>query len=163
MPHTTIRTALPFLFALCLVLLSACQPATRPSPDARPPLLILVSIDGFRADYLDQELTPTLWQLAQTGVHAEAMRPAFPSLTFPNHYSLVTGLVPDHHGIVNNMMRDPDIDGQRFTLEQPWSLLLLDDARVIHESTPIQPDGEGGGHRDTLVLTWRAGGFQGDD
>lgn len=62
MPHTTIRTALPFLFALCLVLLSACQPATRPSPDARPPLLILVSIDGFRADYLDQELTPTLWQ-----------------------------------------------------------------------------------------------------
>jgi hypothetical protein len=54
-------------------------------------------------------------------------------------------------------------DGQRFTLERPWSLLLLDDARVIHESTPIQPDGEGAGHRDTLVLTWRAGAFQGDD
>lgn len=54
-------------------------------------------------------------------------------------------------------------DGQRFTLEQPWSLLLLDDARVIHESTPIQPVGEDGGHRDTLVLTWRAGAFQGDD
>jgi hypothetical protein len=54
-------------------------------------------------------------------------------------------------------------DGQRFTLDRPWSLLLLDDARVIHESTPIQPDGEGAGHRDTLVLTWRAGAFQGDD
>lgn len=54
-------------------------------------------------------------------------------------------------------------DGQRFTLEQPWSLLLLDDARVIHESTPIQPVAEDGGHRDTLVLTWRAGAFQGDD
>jgi hypothetical protein len=54
-------------------------------------------------------------------------------------------------------------DGQRFTLDRPWSLLLLDDARVIHESTPIQPAGEGGGHRDTLVLTWRAGAFQGDD
>jgi len=56
-------------------------------------------------------------------------------------------------------------NGQRFTLDQPWSLLLLDDARVIHESTPIQPlqpVGEGG-HRDTLVLTWRAGAFQGDD
>lgn len=53
-------------------------------------------------------------------------------------------------------------DGQRFTLTEPWSLLLLDDARVIHESTPIQPvDGEG--HRDTLVLTYRTGGFQGDD
>lgn len=53
--------------------------------------------------------------------------------------------------------------GERFTLERPWSLLLLDDARVIHESTPIQPAGEGGGHRDTLVLTWRAGAFQGED
>jgi hypothetical protein len=50
--------------------------------------------------------------------------------------------------------------GERFTLTEPWSLLLLDDERVIHESTPIQPVG-GGGHRDTLVLTLRAGGFQG--
>ena len=52
--------------------------------------------------------------------------------------------------------------GQRFTLDQPWSALLLDDARVIHESTPIQPLAEAG-HRDTLVLTYRAGGFQGED
>ena len=51
-------------------------------------------------------------------------------------------------------------NGQRFTLTEPWSLLLLDDARVIHESTPIQPTAEGG-HRDTLVVTCRAGGFQG--
>lgn len=55
-------------------------------------------------------------------------------------------------------------DGQRFTLTEPWSLLFLDDARVIHESTPIQPqDDRDHGHRDTLVLTWRAAGFQGDD
>ncbi|MBC7436455.1 MAG: 2OG-Fe dioxygenase family protein [Bdellovibrionales bacterium] len=51
-------------------------------------------------------------------------------------------------------------NGQRFTMTEPWSLLLLDDARVVHESTPIQPT-EAGGHRDTLVLTCRAGGFQG--
>jgi len=50
--------------------------------------------------------------------------------------------------------------GQRFTLTEPWSVLLLDDERVIHESTPIQPTGKAG-HRDTLVLTYRAGGFQG--
>ena len=50
--------------------------------------------------------------------------------------------------------------GERFTLTQPWSLLLLDDERVIHESTPIQPVGQAG-HRDTLVVTLRAGGFQG--
>ena len=53
-------------------------------------------------------------------------------------------------------------NGQRFTLTEPWSLLLLDDARVVHESTPIQPLG-GAGHRDTLVLTLRAGGFQGEN
>lgn len=53
-------------------------------------------------------------------------------------------------------------EGQRFTLTEPWSTLLLDDERVIHESTPIQPlDAAAGGHRDTLVLTFRTGGFQG--
>jgi hypothetical protein len=52
--------------------------------------------------------------------------------------------------------------GQRFTMTEPWTLLLLDDAAVIHESTPIQPVGADA-HRDTLVLTWRADGFQGDD
>jgi hypothetical protein len=50
-------------------------------------------------------------------------------------------------------------NGQRFTLTEPWSLLLLDDARVIHESTPIQPL-QPGGYRDTLVVTLRAGSFQ---
>ena len=50
--------------------------------------------------------------------------------------------------------------GLRFTMAEPWTLLMLDDARVVHESTPIQPVGEAG-HRDTLVLTFRAGAFQG--
>jgi hypothetical protein len=52
-------------------------------------------------------------------------------------------------------------NGQRFTLTEPWSLLLLDDPRVVHESTPIQPVADGG-HRDTLVVTLRAGNFQGE-
>jgi hypothetical protein len=53
-------------------------------------------------------------------------------------------------------------EGQRFTLSEPWSTLLLDDERVIHETTPIQPlDAAYTGHRDTLVLTFRQGGFQG--
>jgi len=53
--------------------------------------------------------------------------------------------------------------GERFTMTEPWTLLLLDDARVIHETTPIQPLAEGeSGWRDTLVVTCRAGGFQGD-
>ena len=53
-------------------------------------------------------------------------------------------------------------NGQRFTLNESWSVLFLDDERVIHESTPIQPTGDAG-HRDTLVLTFRHGGFQGND
>ena len=52
--------------------------------------------------------------------------------------------------------------GQRFTLTEPWSLLLLDDARVIHETTPIQPVAQPA-YRDTLVVTLRAGAFQGED
>ena len=54
--------------------------------------------------------------------------------------------------------------GQRFTLSEPWSMLFLDDERVIHESTPVQPvDASEDGYRDTLVLTWREHGFLGDD
>ena len=68
------------------------------------------------------------------------------------------------HGIKGGETRVFDVDsprGQRFTLTEPWSLLLLDDQRVIHETTPIQPT-EGTGWRDTLVITLRAGGFLDD-
>lgn len=69
----------------------------------------------------------------------------------------------DRQGVKGGETRVFEADGpngQRFTLTEPWSALLLDDARVIHESTPIQPLGPAGGHRDTLVLTYRRGGFQ---
>ncbi|NND43694.1 MAG: alkaline phosphatase family protein [Xanthomonadales bacterium] len=66
------------------------------------PYLVLVSLDGFRWDYPDRGLTPTLSRLAREGVRAERLLPVFPTLTFPNHYSLVTGLYPARHGIVAN-------------------------------------------------------------
>lgn len=72
------------------------------------PIVILVSIDGFRPDYLKRNDTPTLNELAADGVRAQSMKPAFPTLTFPNHYTLATGLYPDHHGIVNNRFVDPE-------------------------------------------------------
>lgn len=78
---------------------------------AGKPPLILISIDGFRADYLDRGVSPNLSALAAGGVRAERMIPAFPSITFPNHYTLVTGLYPDHHGIVNNTFEDPKLPG----------------------------------------------------
>ncbi|WP_109125695.1 ectonucleotide pyrophosphatase/phosphodiesterase [Dyella sp. C11] len=75
---------------------------------AAPAPLLLISIDGYRTDYLSRGLSPTLQSLADHGVHAtDGMQPSFPSLTFPNHYTIVTGLRPDHHGIVNNTMSDP--------------------------------------------------------
>ena len=88
---------------LCLVL-SAC---TSPAPRAPAGPLILVSIDGFRWDYLDRYEAPTLRALAAGGVHAGRMTSSFPSKTFPNHYTLVTGLRPEHHGIVANYFYDP--------------------------------------------------------
>lgn len=71
--------------------------------------VVVLSMDGFRSDYPDRAYTPTLDSLANVGVRA-AFRPCFPSVTFPNHYSMATGLHPDHHGLVNNFFYAPDLD-----------------------------------------------------
>jgi predicted AlkP superfamily pyrophosphatase or phosphodiesterase len=68
--------------------------------------IIVVSVDGFAARYLSASATPNLWKLAETGAYARSVRPTFPSLTFPNHYSIVTGLHADRHGIVDNTFED---------------------------------------------------------
>lgn len=107
------------LFALSVAFVAAC--AHRDAPEAAhsgasgAPVTILISIDGFRPDYLERGQTPTLSHLAAEGVSA-AIRPAFPSITFPNHYTLVTGQRPDRHGVVNNRMEDPARPGVTFTL-----------------------------------------------
>jgi len=73
---------------------------------ADSPHLILISIDGFSWDYMSVYPTPALDRIARSGVRAESMRPVFPSLTFPNHYSIATGLYPAEHGIVHNHFPD---------------------------------------------------------
>ncbi|KAH8032576.1 hypothetical protein HPB51_026029 [Rhipicephalus microplus] len=78
-----------------------------PEGYSEPPL-ILISLDGFRADYLSRGLNPSLERLAQCGVKAPFMRPVFPTKTFPNHFTIVTGLWPESHGIVDNKMYDPE-------------------------------------------------------
>jgi predicted AlkP superfamily pyrophosphatase or phosphodiesterase len=77
-----------------------------------------VSLDGWRHDYLDRAQVPRLNALAAAGVQAEGLIPSFPSLTFPNHYTIVTGLYPEHHGIVSNNMLDATI-GERFSMSAP--------------------------------------------
>jgi predicted AlkP superfamily pyrophosphatase or phosphodiesterase len=71
--------------------------------------VILVSIDGFRYDYLDRYPAPNLHRIMAAGVRAPLV-PVFPTKTFPNHYSIVTGLFPEHHGVVENTMYDPVFD-----------------------------------------------------
>lgn len=78
----------------------------RPEHLAKPSL-VLVSFDGFRADYLDRLNLPNFRRVMARGVRAQALRPVFPAITFPNHYSLVTGLHPGRHGIVENTFFDP--------------------------------------------------------
>lgn len=78
---------------------------------------VIVSLDGFRWDYPQMYDTPFLDQMAQEGVQA-VMQPSFPSKTFPNHYTLATGLVPDHHGLVANSFWDPD-KKVRYTMGNP--------------------------------------------
>lgn len=101
------------LALLSLALLAACAapPESIPAPlpvaqEQRAPVTILISIDGFRPDYLERGLTPTLSRLAAEGTSA-AMIPSFPTKTFPNHWSQVTGYYPDRHGITANAFTDP--------------------------------------------------------
>ncbi len=82
------------------------------------PIVVLVGIDGFRWDYLEKFRPPNLTQLATTGVRGERLEASFPTLTFPNFYTLATGLRPEHHGIIGNSMFDP-VFQEKFSLGSP--------------------------------------------
>jgi predicted AlkP superfamily pyrophosphatase or phosphodiesterase len=110
MPRGMRVRRLAILLALVLI---AAAPTSRATGE--PPILILVSFDGWRWDYIDHQPAPHLRALAARGIRATAMIPSFPVLTFPNHYTIVTGLYPEHHGIVGNNMRDPSTP-ERFTM-----------------------------------------------
>lgn len=104
------------LLVAVLASTSGCVSSARPAPPslgstaAQQPTVVLVSLDGFRWDYLDRVATPSLDRLAAGGVRADGLVPTFPTKTFPNHYSLVTGLHPGHHGIVANNIHDSERD-----------------------------------------------------
>lgn len=88
------------------------------------PYVILISADGFRYDYAEKYKAEHLLALRKKGVQALSMRPSFPSKTFPNHYTLVTGLYPAHHGLINNRFYDPQRQefyspGNRSAVEDP--------------------------------------------
>lgn len=112
---------IPILF-VALATLPGCALQTAPvaAPpaavaEARAPVTILIGVDGARPDYLSPAVTPNLSRLAADGVSA-AMQPSFPTKTFPNFWTIATGVRPDRSGIVGNKMEDPARPGETFTM-----------------------------------------------
>ncbi len=102
-----ITLIMPLLLAAQADITQHVMPGRSNSPQQqKKPYVILISADGFRHDMADKYEAKNLLQLRSNGVAAKSMIPSFPSLTFPNHYTLVTGLYPSHHGLVDNTFYD---------------------------------------------------------
>ncbi|WP_233081672.1 ectonucleotide pyrophosphatase/phosphodiesterase [Rheinheimera soli] len=108
-----------FLVLLCLVIsLDLHSAQAKSHSQSQDHSLLLISIDGFGQKYWDSYKAPVLHQLAQGGARALSMQPVFPTKTFPNHYSIATGLYPANHGIVENNIYDADFDAV-FRMSKP--------------------------------------------
>lgn len=105
----TIRSA-RVLTAICIIAIWAYAIYSQERIRDLKTTVILISIDGMRSDYLELHKPPTLNRLAADGTRAKWMQPAYPSKTFPNHYTIATGLYPDHHGLIENNMYDEERD-----------------------------------------------------
>lgn len=86
------------------------------------PTTILISLDGFRADFLQRNITPTLNSFIEEGISPKYMLPSFPSVTFPNHYTLATGLYPESHGVVGNTFWDPELEAEFYYTDPTRSM-----------------------------------------
>lgn len=90
------------------------------SLNAKTPYVILVSFDGFRWDYVNRNITPNIQKVIDEGTHALSLRPSFPSKTFPNHISIITGMYPEHHGIISNGFKNLKT-GDTYRFENDYS------------------------------------------
>lgn len=85
------------------------------------PYILLISFDGFRYDYLDRNITPNLEKFSNEGVRALSLRPCFPTVTFSNHYSIITGMHPENHGIIDNYFLNKET-GEKYRLGDTISM-----------------------------------------
>lgn len=108
--HVSARCRATLAAILLGTLGTACASTSPPGPPTEDRYLVMISFDGFRADYLDRGITPTLDSLARAGIRADSLIPTQPTKTFPNHYSIATGLYPGEHGLVANTFYDPARD-----------------------------------------------------
>ena len=143
----------PEMYRILILLAALIMPATlaagETGQDQPRAVTILIGIDGFRPDYLEREITPRLSALAANGASG-AMRPSFPTKTFPNHYAIVTGKRPDRNGIVGNSMIDPRRPGQIFSLGNARQAL---DPFWWNEAEPVWVTAERAGIR-TATMFW---------
>ena len=102
------RRSLLITVIACLPILYSC--GSEQNRNTEEPKLLLISIDGFHPDYFDNYETPNINRLAETGVLADFMIPVFPTKTFPNHYSIATGLYTENSGLIANNMYDAEMD-----------------------------------------------------
>ena len=98
----------PFLLSILIISCKGQHSSDHLTNDK--PYVVMLSLDGFRWDYPQKANTPNLDRIAEIGVRAESLRPCFPTKTFPNHFSIATGLYPDNHGIVLNNFYDSAMD-----------------------------------------------------
>jgi predicted AlkP superfamily pyrophosphatase or phosphodiesterase len=89
---------------------------TRVLANEPQPYVLLISLDGFRWDYAERGITPNLDKIKEEGVSALSFQPSFPSSTFPNHISIITGMYPQNHGIISNFFEN--LYGERYTLSE---------------------------------------------
>jgi predicted AlkP superfamily pyrophosphatase or phosphodiesterase len=94
------------IFLVCIVICPIISVAQCNQPETT----VIFSLDGFRWDYPQKTSTPTLNMIAREGVKAVSLVPSFPSKTFPNHYTIATGLYPDHHSLINNSFFDREMN-----------------------------------------------------
>ena len=146
-PAQTLRNLLLSLTCLVALLAGGCTTGGNTRTPAPRDAVLLISIDAFRPDYLDRGITPHLARVVHEGVRAQWMNPSYPSLTFPNHYSIVTGLRPDHHGIVHNTMHDAKLG--TFKLGDRAS---VGDGRWWDEAEPIWVSVEKSGQHSATMF-----------
>jgi predicted AlkP superfamily pyrophosphatase or phosphodiesterase len=146
MKHT--RRAL-ILFALLTVLSGLVH-----SQSTERPYVVLISIDGFRYDYAEKYKATNILAIRDAGATAPSMIPCFPTVTFPNHISIATGLYPEHHGVVGNAFYDP-ARGETYTMRNSstdgtWysgtPLWMLAEQQGVHAASMFWP---------TSDATWR--------
>ena len=107
--YSKIKNTSIILYILSLININGCSKTIKPINNHELPdnTVLLISIDGFKWNYIEQASTPNFDKFIHGGVRSEGLIPSFPSKTFPSHITIVTGRHPSNHGIISNRMFDP--------------------------------------------------------